>query len=167
MTSSTQVATKRADLLANRLEQGAEKLAALAERLSDREWNHKVVGDGRTIGVVIHHVASVYPLEVQLVQTLAARKRIEGVTKSAIDEMNANHAREHSSVGKQEALDLLRSNAKAAANAIRELTDEQLDGAAEVSLYGDAPLTAQFILEDHALRHSYHHLAKIQATLKG
>ena len=28
------------------------------------------------------------------------------------------------------------------------------------------PLTCQFILEDHAVRHSYHHLAKLQKALK-
>jgi hypothetical protein len=34
-----------------------------------------------------------------------------------------------------------------------------------VSLNADAPLTCQFFLEDHAVRHSYHHLAKIRAAL--
>ncbi len=166
MTTSNLTTTKRADLLATRLEQGANRLATLAERLTDREWNQKLIGDGRTIGVVVHHVASVYPLEIQLAQTLASGKRIEGVTKQAIDDMNAGHARENASVGKQEALDLLKMNAKAAAQAIRELSDEELDNAAEISLYGEAPLTAQFFLEDHAVRHSYHHLARIKATLE-
>jgi hypothetical protein len=35
-----------------------------------------------------------------------------------------------------------------------------------VSLYGDAELTCQFILEDHAVRHSYHHLARLRAAVK-
>ena len=29
----------------------------------------------------------------------------------------------------------------------------------------DAPVTCQFMLEDRAVRHSYHHLASIQRTL--
>ena len=37
--------------------------------------------------------------------------------------------------------------------------------AAPISLYGNAPLTCQFVLEDHAVRHSYHHLARIRAAL--
>jgi hypothetical protein len=45
------------------------------------------------------------------------------------------------------------------------LADEVLDRAAPVSLNGDAPLTAQFFIEDHALRHSWHHLAKIRGAL--
>jgi hypothetical protein len=54
----------------------------------------------------------------------------------------------------------------AAAAAIRALSDEELDRAAPVSLYSDAPLTCQFVLEDHAVRHSYHHVAGIRAALK-
>ncbi len=44
----------------------------------------------------------------------------------------------------------------------RVFTDEQLDRAAPVSLNADAPLTTQFFIEDHALRHSWRHLAKIK-----
>ena len=44
-------------------------------------------------------------------------------------------------------------------------SDGQLDQAARVSLNSDAPLTCQFMLEDHAVRHSYHHLARIRAAL--
>jgi hypothetical protein len=63
------------------------------------------------------------------------------------------------------ALALLQRNSTAAAVAIRALSDEQLDRAALVSLNGDAPLTCQFLLEDHAVRHSYHHLAALRATV--
>ena len=46
-------------------------------------------------------------------------------------------------------------------------TDEQLDRAASVSLNGGAPLTAQFLIEVHALRHSWHHLTKMKAVRQG
>jgi hypothetical protein len=80
--------------------------------------------------------------------------------------MNAGHANEHHAVTKEAALDLLRRNSTAAAAAIRALRDEELDQAAPVSLNSDAPLTCQFMLEDHAVRHSYHHLARIRGALK-
>ena len=88
-----------------------------------------------------------------------------GVTKAVIDDMNAGHAREHDGATKEAALALLRQNSAAAAAAIRALSDEELDRAVTVSLYADAPLTCQFFLEDHAVRHSYHHLARIRAAL--
>ena len=155
----------RADALAVRLEQGARALASFATTLTDAEWQTRVPKDGRKIGAVVHHVATMYPLEIQLAQTLAGGKPVVGVTWDAVHEINARHAREHDAVTKQAALDLLRQNSTAAAAAIRAFSDEQLDQAARVSLNSDAPLTCQFMLEDHAVRHSYHHLARIRAAL--
>ena len=79
--------------------------------------------------------------------------------------MNSDHAKEHDGVSKQATLALLASNSAAAAAAVRALSDAELDRAAPVSLNSDAPLTCQFLLEDHAVRHSYHHLARIRAAL--
>jgi DinB superfamily len=155
----------RSNALADRLEFGAEALDALAAALTEAEWNTRLPGDGRTVGVVVHHVASMYPLEIQLAQTLAEGKPIAGVTWDMVHEINANHARDFEGVTKQEALDLLRKNSAAAAAAVRALSDEQLDRAAPVSLNSDAPLTCQFFLEDHPVRHSYHHLAAIRRAL--
>ena len=155
----------RANLLAERLEQGARALAALATALSDAQWQTPVLKDGRTIGVVVHHVASVYPIEIQLAQTLAAGNAVTGVTMDDIHAMNAAHAKENADVTKEATLELLLRNSAAAAAAIRALTDQELDRAAAASLYADAPLTCQFMLEDHAVRHSYHHLARIHKTV--
>ena len=159
-------ANPRARALADRLEHGADALATFASALTDAQWRTPVPGDGRGIGVVVHHVASVYPIEIQLAQTLAAGAPVTGVTIDDVHAMNAAHAREHEGVTKDVALELLRRNSAAAAMAIRALTDEELDRAAEASLYSNAPVTCQFMLEDHAVRHSYHHLARIQKTLK-
>ena len=70
-------------------------------------------------------------------------------------------------VTKEEAIQALRTNSAAAADAIRALSDEQLALAAPASLYSDAPVTCQFVLEDHAVRHSYHHLARLKRTVQG
>jgi hypothetical protein len=158
---------RRANLLAERLEWGARALASFASVLTDEEWTTRIPRDGRTVGVVVHHVATMYPLEMQLAQTLAEGKAITGVTWAEVDAINAAHAREHAAVAKNTAVELLRRNSAVAAAGIRALGDEELDRAAPVSLYANAPLTCQFFLEDHAVRHSYHHLAKIQAALKG
>jgi len=158
--------SKRTNALADRLEQGARALVAFASGLTDAEWQTRVPKDGRKVGVIVHHVATVYPLEIQLAQALASGKPVEGVTWDAVHEMNAGHAKEHNAVTKEATLDLLRRNSAAAAAAIRALSDEELDQAAPVSLNSDAPLTCQFMLEDHAVRHSYHHLALIREALK-
>ena len=156
---------RRPAALADRLEQGARSLIALAEKLTDAEWQTRIPADGRKVGVVVHHVASMYPLEIQLASLLAAGQPITGVTGDAVDAINRDHAEENDNVTKDTALDLLETNSAAAAAAVRAFTDEQLDRAARVSLNSDAPLTCQFFLEDHPVRHSYHHLARIKATL--
>lgn len=163
--ASVATPTQRANALAERLEQGARALESLASTLSDEEWQSRIANDGRKIGVVVHHVATMYPLEIQLAQLLAAGTPITDVTWDVVDELNAAHARTNDAVTKDAALDLLRRNSAAAAAAIRALGDEQLDSSGTVSLYAGAPLTCQFFLEDHAVRHSYHHLARIRAAL--
>jgi len=158
--------SRRTEALAARLEQGARALAAFASTLTDAEWHTRIPQDGRKVGVVVHHVATMYPLEIQLAQLLGAGKPVADVTWDVVHQMNAAHAKEYDAVTKEAALDLLRRNSTAAAAAIRALSDEELDRAAPVSLNSDAPLTCQFMLEDHAVRHSYHHLDRIRAALK-
>jgi hypothetical protein len=158
--------SKRSYELARRLELGAVALEAFASSLTEFEWQSRVPGDGRKIGVVVHHVASMYPIEIQLAQTLAKGQAVEGVTWEVVNKINADHAKNFDSVTKEEAIALLKQNSAAAAVAIRALSDDELDQAAPVSLNSNAPLTCQFFLEDHAVRHSYHHLARIRAALQ-
>ena len=155
----------RAEALAQRIEQGAATLAAFAEGLSDAHWTAVVPPDGRRAGVIIHHVASVYPIEVHLANEIAAGRPVTDVTWAVVADMNAKHAQENAGCSKQETLELLKKNSQAAAQAVRGLSDAQLDSAAAFSLNAGAPLTAQFVIEDHALRHAWHHLAKIKAAL--
>jgi DinB superfamily len=157
--------SNRTEALAARLDAGAKALAAFTATLSETEWQTPVAHDGRKIGVVVHHVASVYPIEIHLASLLASGQPVTAVTWDAVHTMNREHARDNDRVTKEAALALLATNSAAAAAAIRALSDEDLDRAAPVSLNGDAPLTCQFMLEDHAVRHSYHHLAKIRSTL--
>ena len=157
---------QRSNAIADRIEQGAKGLATFAEGLSDADWKKVVKPDGRTVGVMINHVASVYPIEIQLAQGVASGKAMTGVTyEGAVKDMNTKHAADNAAVGKAETVALLRSNSKVAADAVRKMSDAELDRAAPVSLNSDAVLTAQFVLEDHAVRHSWHHLAKAKGAL--
>src|SRR3954467_12979825 len=138
--------SQRTEALAQRLEEGAAALSAFAATLTDAEWQARVPKDGRKIGVVVHHVATMYPLEIQLAQLLAAGKPVTGVTWDAVAEINARHATEYDVVTKADAIEFLQRSSAAAAAAIRALSDEELDRAATISLNADAPLTCQFML---------------------
>jgi hypothetical protein len=157
----------RAESLADRIEEGAALLAAFAEGLSEEEWRAPVSAtDRRSVGLIVHHVASVYPIEVELARTIASGKAVMDVTWNTIAELNAGHAHDQAGVTKAAALELLRRNSREAAAAVRAFTDDELDRAAPFSLSFGAPVTAQFVIEDHALRHSWHHLARIRTALE-
>ena len=156
----------RAGLLADRIEEGAASLAAFAEGISEAEWQLPASGtDRRSIGVIVHHVASMYPIEIEAARVIASGKSVTDITWEVVANLNTKHAREHAFVTKTDALDLLRKNSREAASSAREFTDDELDRAAPFSLSFGAPVTTQFVIEDHALRHSWHHLARIRKAV--
>ena len=165
-TTTGNSASRRAELLAARIEQGAAGLAKFAEELSDADWLTPVSArDRRSVAVIVHHVASMYPIEIDVARVVASGKPVSDVTWEAVAQLNAKHAQDNADVSKSAALELLRQNSRAAAAAVRAFTDEELDNAAPFSLSFGAPVTAQFVIEDHAMRHSWHHLAAIRKAL--
>jgi len=162
----TRTGSRRAELLAARIEEGAAFLAAFAEGLSDAEWRAPVSAtDHRSIGVIVYHVAAVYPIEIDLARAVTSGNAVTDVTWDVVAQLNAKHAEEQEEITKEAALELLRKNSSTAAAAVRTFTDEELDAAAPFALSYGAPVTAQFVIEDHAVRHSWHHLARIRMGL--
>jgi len=158
--------SRRAQLLADRIELGADVLASFVEGLSETEWHIPVsASDHRSIGLIVHHVASMYPIEIEVARTHSRGNAVADVSWDVVAKLNAQHAQEHAGVTKAAALELLRRTSRQAADAVRAFTDEELDRAAPFSLSYGAPVTAQFVIEDHALRHSWHHLARIRTAV--
>jgi len=157
--------SQRSNALADRLELGVRELITLASTVDDSEWLTPIPRDGRTVGVIVHHVGSMFPVEIELAMTVARGNPVVGLTWDTVHQMNAEHAAANRGVTPEEALDLVRRTSAEAATAIRKLSDAELDRANTVSMYGDAILTTQFLLEDHAVRHAFHHVAKIRGAL--
>jgi len=158
--------SRRGESLAARIEEGAADLEAFAEGLSDAEWHTPVSAtDKRPVGVIVHHVASMYPIEIDLARAVASGRSVSDVTWEAVAQLNAKHAQDNAQVSKSAALELLRQNSREAAAAVRAFTDQELDTAAPFSLSFGAPMTTQFVIEDHAMRHSWHHLAAIRKAI--
>ena len=157
---------RRAKALADRIQEGAAELAAFAEQLTEAEWRLPLsASDRRSVGVIVHHVANMYPIEIDVVRAVAGGNVVSDVTWEVVAQINAKHALEQADVRKESALELLRRNSSEAAAAVREFTDDELDQAAPFSLSSGAPVTAQFVIEDHPLRHSWHHLAGIRKAV--
>ena len=87
--------SRRAELLADRIEQGAAGLAAFAEGISEAEWHTPVsVTDRRSVGVIVHHVASMYPIEIDVAKAVAGGNAVTDVTWDVVAEINAKHAQD-------------------------------------------------------------------------
>jgi ubiquinone/menaquinone biosynthesis C-methylase UbiE len=161
--------SRRAALLADRIEEGAARLNEFARHLTEAEWNMPVIEGGepgRTVGTVVHHVASMYPIEIEAAQQIAGGAPVTHITNDVVNSLNGKHAIEHVNPSKADTLNLLRENSTQAADLVRNMTDAELDRAAPFSLSYGAPVTAQFVIEDHAMRHSWHHLARIRKAVK-
>ena len=77
---------KRSNALAERIEQGAEALATFAEGLSGAEWQTVVPNDQRPVSVLVHHVADVYSLEVDLAQPARQVGHVDARPAQVLDE---------------------------------------------------------------------------------
>lgn len=158
-------ASHRAAVLADRIEEGAGKLATFIKELPETLWKKPISAtDRRTVGVVVHHVAWIYPIEIEAARAIGSGMAVETAWPD-IAQINAKHASDNPDVSKAQALELLAKNSKEAAAAVRGFTDEQLDRSAPFGLSDGAPVTAQYVIEDHAMRHAWHHLAKIKETV--
>ena len=155
----------RAEQLAQRVEQGAQHLIAAVQDLTDEQWRTLCPNEQRTVGVLVHHVGTAYALEAGAVTMLATEGAIPGVDVAAVDTLNAEHAAAFADVDKATAIAVVRQNNPLAVEAVRNLTDEQLDRVAPNGLHWDAPLTVQFFVEHHPVAHPYIHLASINAAL--
>src|SRR5262245_50108029 len=124
MNNTDHSVSPRAGSLAARIEEGAAGLAAFAERLSEAEWRTPVSArDQRSVGVIVHHVASMYPIEIDAARAIASGKSVSDVTWEVVAQLNAKHAQDNARVSKSEALELLRRNSREAAAAVRTFTD--------------------------------------------
>src|SRR5690242_20269206 len=100
---------RRAESLAKRIEEGANGLAEFAAGLSEAEWRTPLSRDGsdrRSIGVIVHHVASVYPIEVDLARAIGSGTPVTEVTWEAVADLNAGHFRDNGGVSKADAIEL-------------------------------------------------------------
>ena len=91
------------------------------------------------MGVIVHHVASMYPIEIDLARAVAAGKSVSNVTWEAVAQLNAKHAYDNAEVSKSAAVQLLRRNSREAAAVVRDFSDEELDKTAPFSLSFGAP----------------------------
>ena len=155
----------RAQIYAERIEETNVALIAVLEGCSAADWTAVGPHETRSVGVISHHVASAYPFAAGLVTALASGQPLPAVTMQMVHQLNAQHAAQYADCGKGETIDLLRMNGAAAATAIAELGDEQLERTGALALVGGQTVSAGHVIEVLVLGHPREHLVSIRAAL--
>jgi uncharacterized protein YndB with AHSA1/START domain len=163
-TGAAAATTARVERFAAQFQAVNDDIIAIVDTCTDEQWRQACVNEGRSVGVVAHHVAVVHRDFTRIIEALAA-----GATHSPrssmedVDRGNARHARAHAAVGQAETLDVLRTNGAALTHLLRGLGDEHLDRVAGV--FGGHELTVAQVVEWVVIGHAREHLASIRATI--
>lgn len=151
--------------LATQLETANAAVIAAVEGCSDEQWKRITESEQWPVGVTARHVAINHLPLAGFVELIATGGEIPPITMDMIHANNAQHAQEHANCTQAEVLELLRRDGSAAAEKLRNLSDEQLARTASLALLGGAEMSATQIAENILLRHPYQHLESIQATV--
>jgi hypothetical protein len=154
----------RADALAKRFEEASKAVTDVIARVSDADWKKMTSGEKWSVGVVAHHVAMSHAGISNLVKSVASGKSVPSLTMAALDQMNAQHAKEHAGCSKSETLELHKKNAAAAAAVVRGLSDAELDRTGGI-LVGMPPMSTQQAVEQILIKHVNEHLGSIRAAV--
>lgn len=159
----------RSEQYAEQFEAAQDEFIRLVESLSDEQW--RLVGqnfpqrindedEGRPVGVIAHHVATNGDYITERIQTMLAGGPLAPIN---IREINAEHARSHAGVRKDEVLRLLSASRSRIANAVRAIPDDQLDIERSTPA---GPMSAAQRIERVLIGHMKQHQGSIEAALK-
>jgi hypothetical protein len=159
----------RSAALAEQYEAAHDEFTRLVESLEDHQWH--LTGknfpqridnedEGRTVGVIAHHVATNGDWITERIQTMLAGGPLAAVN---MREINSEHARSHTNVTKDEVLRLLRASRGRIAGAVRAIPDGQLDIQRSTPA---GPMSAAERVEKVLIGHMKQHQGSIEAALR-
>jgi len=136
---------------------------AFVDNCSDEDWRKVCSGEGWTVGVVAHHVAAGHFGAIDFVRMIVAGEAIPEITMEAIDQMNAQHAKEHTNCTREEVLALLRKNGSAFAGYLEGLSEADLARTGYLALIG-GDVSAQQLIEMVILQSGGEHFDSMKAA---
>jgi hypothetical protein len=154
----------RAEALAKKFEAKAQEATTVLERLSDADWKKVTAGEKWSVGVVAHHIAGSHEAIGGIIKSIAGGQALPPFTMDMLNEMNAQHAREHANCTRAETLALHKKGAAAAAAIVRGLDDASLGRTATV-LGGMPPMSAEQAIEGILVNHVEDHLKSIRTAV--
>jgi len=153
------------EALAAELEAVNGQIATAIEGCTAEQWGMTVAGEERPVGVVFHHMASIYPFAVDWSGRLARGENLPEIAYDVVHQYNAQHAEKSAGASAAEVKTLLAENGAALAAHVRGLSDEQLANRGPFSLVSGREVSAKQVVEWFAIGHARNHLEAIQKTL--
>ena len=155
--------TYRTKELVERFKAFNKELITFVDNCSDENWRKKCSSEEWTVGVVAHHVAAGHLGALDFVRMIVAGEAMPEITMEAIDQLNAQHAKEHADCTIEEVLTLLRENGSAFADYLEGLSDADLDRTGYLAAIGSDVSAEQFV-EMIILQSAGGHLTSMKAT---
>jgi len=154
----------KGEALAKQIEAKAKDASATLDKLSDADWKKVTEAEKWTVAATAHHLASGLEAVSGLVTGIVAGKSPDNFTRGMLDQMNAQHAKEHANCSKAETAALLKKGAATAVATVRGLSDEQL--AKSGTVFADAPpMTAEQLVQGGLVKHIDEHFGSIRKTV--
>jgi DinB superfamily len=136
---------------------------AFVDNCSDEDWREVCSAEGWTVGVVAHHVAAGHFGAIDFVRMIVAGEAIPEITMETIDQMNAQHAKEHANCTTEEVLALLRKNGSAFADYLEGLSEADLARTGYLAAIG-GDVSAQQLIEMIILQSGGEHFDSMKAA---
>ena len=155
----------KTEALARQFEGKARDAVATLEKLGDTDWKKVTAAERWTVGVTAHHLAGALEAVAGIVTGIVSGAPSPGnFTRAMLDEMNAQHAKEHAGCTRAETLALFQKGAATAFAVVRGLNDDQL--AKSGTVFTDAPpMTAEQLIMLGLLGHIDEHVGSIRKTI--
>lgn len=153
--------------LADQFETVHREVVGFCETLSDSDWGMIVPDEQRTVGVLFQHIARGYTAEAALIRAIVSGQPLPEIynDRAVLDQANARDAVELLAGTRADALTQLDRHARRTARFLRRLSDDDLDKAEEIGLFGGTRWTVEELISRIVLGHPRSHLASIRAAL--
>jgi len=155
----------KGEALAKQFEAKVQEATTVIEKLTDAEWKTVTAAEQWPVGVVAHHVATAHEGISRIVKTVASGQPMPHFTLDMLNQMNAQHAKEHAACTKSETLALHKKNAGAAAAIVRGLSDAELQKSGKV-LADAPPINVEGIVTGILIHHIDEHVGSIRKTVR-
>jgi len=154
----------KGEALAKQIEAKTKEATAVLEKLSDADWKKVTEAEKWPVGVTAHHLAGGLEAVAGIISGIVAGHAPGNFTRGMLDQMNAQHAKEHANCSKAETVALLKKDAATATAVVRGLSDDQL--AKSGIVFTDAPpMTAEQLVQRALIMHIDEHFGSIRKTV--